>query len=439
MSTPSRITELRAENVKRLVAVQINPRGNLVEISGRNGQGKSSVLDSIAMALGGKAWQGAKPIREGAKTGEINVTLDDGTVITRKITEAGGTLTIKSPDGAKYPSPQAMLDKLVGQLTFDPLEFVGMKPVEQRDLLKKLVGVDTSELDKERAATYQERTVVNRDVTRLEGVVATLRHDADAPAKEVSVAELMTKLSEGEAANKSADDALRQFGFTRETEAKWAAEVDRLTKQLAETQKLLESAKADVQRADAAASEARGKKVDVAPIREQIAQSENINQRVRANAERAKLLEQLRQVKAQADQLSTRIEKIDADKIERLASAKFPVTGLSFDDAGVKFNGLPFEQASSAEQIRVSVAMGLAMNPALKVLLIRNGSLLDDNALALVADMAEKADAQVWVERVDSSGAVGIVIEDGMVKTVNEPAADVAVADTTEPVAAAAV
>ena len=47
------IVELRAENVKRLSAVTIRPTGPVVEITGKNEAGKSSVLDSIWMALGG--------------------------------------------------------------------------------------------------------------------------------------------------------------------------------------------------------------------------------------------------------------------------------------------------------------------------------------------------------------------------------------------------
>jgi hypothetical protein len=106
---------------------------------------------------------------------------------------------------------------------------------------------------------------------------------------------------------------------------------------------------------------------------------------------------------------------VDAGKTEKLAAAKFPVDGLSFDETGVTFGGLPFEQASSAEQLRISVAIGIALNPKLKVLLIRDGSLLDADSLKLVAEMAADSDAQVWVERVDDTRKVGVVIEDGSV------------------------
>ena len=113
--------------------------------------------------------------------------------------------------------------------------------------------------------------------------------------------------------------------------------------------------------------------------------------------------------------MTERIEAIDARKEAEMSGASFPVDGLTFDEMGVSYNGLPFGQASHAEQLRVSLAMGLAMNPDLRVMLIREGSLLDDAHLAMVAEMVTEADAQVWLERVGKGPEVGIVIEDGMV------------------------
>lgn len=434
MST--KITELRASNVKRIKAVEIHPRGAIVEITGKNGQGKSSILDSIAMALGGKAYQGAEPIRKGSDRGKIVVTLDSGIVITRTMTEKTDTLEVRSADGAKYPSPQAMLDKLVGELSFDPLEFVSMKPGEQRDLLKKLVGVDTADLDQSRKQTYEERTLVNRTIGQLQARTSGLQHDASAPPQEVSVAKLMEEMQAGEALNAAADKAAEFYRLAKNAETQWASEVDKLKRQLAEAEERLKSATEEAARADAAATEAREKRVDLAPIKERIQSSEATNAKVRANVARSALMTELQAAEESAARMTKRIEAIDQEKVDRLAAAKFPVAGLSFDETGVMFNGIPFSQASSAEQIRVSVAMGLAMNPTLKVLLIRNGSLMDEDALALVAEMAEAAGAQVWIERVDSSGSVGIVIEDGMVKTVNTPVETVPVEESSTAAAA---
>lgn len=421
MAGATKIVELRSENVKRIQAVEIHPRGHVVEISGKNRQGKSSVLDSIAMALGGKDQQGAMPIRKGQDKGKIVVTLDNGMVVTRTLTASGGSLSITSAEGMKYPSPQAMLDKLVGTLSFDPMAFVDMKPTDQRETLKRLVGVDTKDLDEARQETYDERTVVNRTVGQQKARLAGMTLHADAPTAEISVVDLMEKLAIADEVNTAADKASRSVDEAQRGVASWTADVARLEMELDLAKNNLRIMTDLLTAAESEAAAARNKVVDITPIREQIQGSEEINRKVRANAERSKLLADLRDSEAESERLTKRIDAIDAEKIDRLTSAKFPVDGLSFDESGVLFGGIPFNQASSAEQIRVSVAMGLAMNPALKVLLVRNGSLMDEDALALVSEMAQAAGAQVWIERVDSTGTVGIVIEDGMVKKVNEP------------------
>ena len=137
-----KIISLKAENVKRLKAVEIVPEGNTVIVSGRNGQGKTSVLDSIWLALGGgnaaKDSQTTQPIRDGAK--RANVVLDLGDIkVTRSWTAAGGmALKVEGKDGGVYRSPQALLDSMTGKLSFDPLAFSRMAPEEQR---KTLIGL----------------------------------------------------------------------------------------------------------------------------------------------------------------------------------------------------------------------------------------------------------------------------------------------------------
>ncbi|HYE85079.1 MAG TPA: hypothetical protein VEA16_01900, partial [Vicinamibacterales bacterium] len=105
-----------------------------------------------------------------------------------------------------------------------------------------------------------------------------------------------------------------------------------------------------------------------------------------------------------------------ARKRSALSAATFPVPGLAFSDDGLTFDGLPFEQASYAQQLRVAVAMGLAVNPKLKVLLIKHGNALDSSSLQLLAQLAEEHGAQVWLERVaESADGVSVYIEEGRI------------------------
>ena len=198
-----RIITLRAENVKRLRAVEITPEGDVVVISGRNAQGKSSVLDAIWMALGGGA--GAKetthPIREGEKKASVTLDLGD-LIVTRKWTLKGTTLEVSArehEDGGitnttgtvRYSSPQAVLDGLIGRLSFDPLAFANQGAKDQLATLLDVVDLpfDPAALDARRREVFEARTDVNRDVRTLEGQLAGISVPPGAPEEAVSVAE----------------------------------------------------------------------------------------------------------------------------------------------------------------------------------------------------------------------------------------------------------
>lgn len=423
-----KIIQLKAENVKRLTAVDITPEGNLVVVGGRNGQGKTSVLDSIAWAIGGKDLVQSDPVRHGADKATIEVTLDD-IVVTRTIKPNGAsTLAVRAADGAKYPSPQTMLDKLFGSLSFDPLAFTRMHPKVQLDTLRGLVGLDFTGMDRKRAGLYDERTAINREVKRIEGAIASKPVKPDAPKEPVSVADLSAELErahEHNRANTEKRNALEEIKIEGELLSKRLKETDEEIRQLEDRLKEMRDFR-DQTTADIADKRKKFKAqqaivnglvdINLAPIREQIANAESINAAVRQNQERLALVDEKAKTAKKADELTATIEAIDADKAAQLAAAKFPVDGLAFDESGITFNGVPFDQASSAEQLRVSVAMGLALNPDLKVLLIRDGSLLDDESLALIADMAKDADAQLWLERVGEGDEVQVVIEAGRVK-----------------------
>jgi energy-coupling factor transporter ATP-binding protein EcfA2 len=144
-----KIINLKAENIKKLVAIDITPTGHVVKITGKNGQGKTSILDSIFWALGGTENIQAQPIRQGEKKARVELDLGD-MIVTRTFTEGGSALTITNKEGLKFPSPQTMLDNLLGRLAFDPLEFMSMDPKKQLETLRALTGVDVSDLDKKR-------------------------------------------------------------------------------------------------------------------------------------------------------------------------------------------------------------------------------------------------------------------------------------------------
>lgn len=409
-----KIIELQAENVKRLKAVDITPDGTLQVIGGRNAQGKSSVLDAIWLALGGgkAAKETTLPIRDGETKASVTLDLGD-LVVTRSWTQKGTTLKVTSKDGAVYGSPQKMLDELVGRLSFDPLEFTRLSAREQRDALLDLVDldVDVDALDAERADVFAQRTEVGRQGK----AIGDVQVDDDLPELERSAQDFIARIREAEAQNRRADDAANAYEATTREVEQAEARVDALREQLNEAEGSLYAAS---QRAEMQLK-ALGMfaKVDISPLEDELEGVEELNQKIRANNAARKQAEHKADMRQDYEILTKKLAALDEQKATALGSASFPVPGLGFDEQGVTFQGVPFSQASSAEQIRVSVAMAMAMNPKLRVLRIKDGSLLDADAMeALRAQVAEN-DFQLWLEVVTTSTEGGaVIIEDGEVQ-----------------------
>lgn len=431
-----KIVRLTAENVKKLRAVEITPGGEIVTISGKNGAGKTSVLDAIWWALGGtKAIQG-EPIRKGQTKARIKLDLGE-LVVERKFTEAGSTLSVDSADGARFSSPQKMLDALLGELSFDPLAFARMEPRKQFDELRRVskLEVDVEHLDALNKADFDKRTEVNRDArakrAQADGIVvpAAIKGETQDEAALVDAlqkagetnADIEARKGRRAAAQTDAENKKSVANGARAQAAKLREEADALDKQA--EQLSAEAAAIEKRIAEATALPAP---VDVSDLRQRIEAARGINAAItaRENAltRRTVLAGEATELEARAREITQRMEARDQAKAAAIAAAAMPVPGLGFGEGIVTYNGIPFDQASSAEQLRVSMSIAMAANPKLRVIRILDGSLLDEDSLAAIGAMAKADDFQVWIERVDSSGKLGIVIDDGAVvgQTKNE-------------------
>lgn len=432
----SHIVSLESTNVKRLHAVRIDPKGQpLVIIGGANGAGKSSVLDSIAMALGGRGEMPAVPVRKGQKRAEIICDLGE-IIVKRTLTkEGGGTLTVESADGVRFTSPQALLERLTGKIAFDPVSFMRLDAKRQADTLRQLVNLDFTAIDEERRKVYEERTAVNRDVDRLKGLHASLVASPDVPTAELSGADVLAEIKQANAANakieemqravrdqrRNYSDAVRERDATLGTITQLEAELKRIQDELAGYRARVTERNAALETANAALEEAAKiadtqVRIDLAPLESKLAGVEETNRKVRQNQQKETARTQLRAKESSATALSQKIDDLDSKKQDTLAAVKFPVAGLGFNEDGVTFNELPLLQASGAQQLRISVAIAAAMNPKLRVMLIRDGSLLDEANLALLKDLATEFNLQIWVERVGKGAECSVIINDGEVE-----------------------
>lgn len=430
---PQRIIRLTVNNIMRISTAEVRPDGNpLVIVAGRNSQGKTSLLDSIAIALSGKNLP-AQPIKRGQANASVILETNE-LIVTRTFNQTGGAkLEVRDRDNVKLTSPQTKLDLLFSQTTFDPLSFANAKPADQAGTVRRIAGLDFAADDAEYLEVYEERTAIGRDLksaqARRDGYVRT-----DAPEKEVSVADLTVQLEQAQTTN-AENQKHRDQVHTWTGKVEESADLLRKTQvAVQEAERALEFAKesyrqqAESHQATVAQLDQRRAKVetledvDTATIRQQITDAESTNAKVRANEAFRREHQEVVRLQGVQGELTARLEGINQRKQDALAKAKFPIDGLAFNDAGVTFNELPFEQASSAERIRVSLAIACALNPNLRVMLIRDGSLLDEESVALIAEYAAEHGAQVFMECVGDREDATVIIEDGQVAST--PAAD---------------
>lgn len=426
---PLRIIGLQAENFKRLKAIQIVPKGDIVKITGMNAQGKTSVIDSIWAALGGKAQIPGKAVRKGTDKATIRLNLGDY-IVTRTITEKGTDLTVESPDGARFKSPQTMLDAMMGDLTFDPLAFTRMDPKKQAEHLRAIadIQVDLDALDGLNRRDFETRTALTRDMKAAKAAGEAIPKTG-VPAK-IDTGALLTRMEGIQAAafanqqeQNLRDDQDRKIKAQADRADSLVAQIDTLTLELASVREWITKAEASVaERLPLAEVES------AVELRAQIDQANEHNRQADTitaqQASRKAHLAKATELEAKTTELTELVETRNATKAAAIAGAKMPVAGLGLEDGVVTYQGLPFDQASGAEQLRVSTAIAMAANPRIRVIRIADGSLLDDTSLALLADMAAEGDYQIWIEMVDSSGKVGVHIREGEVAADNQTEAE---------------
>lgn len=412
-----RVVRLQSENIKRIEAVDITPEGDLVIVAGNNGHGKTSVLDSIMYALGGKDCVAQEPVRRGEAKG--SVTVDCGAfVATREFAQTGQKLILKNKDGKPISRPQEFLDSILGDLSFDPLAFAQKKSSDRlKSLLSLTDGLDESlaAIDAKRSKLYEERKEWNVTIRNLNGQLADMpKPGADWPEGEVNpqiVIDEKNRLQKVIDANMKERQTLANL---EEDERDGEKEVRELTEKLKNATESLAVVFANRM--------AQEKLVDglVDPDLSKI--DDKLNDLIEENklAVKRRQYESISGKKELAEEtaksLTDQIDQCDRAKEHLLSSAKLPIPGLGFSDGDVVFNGILFDQLSDAEKLKVSLSMAMAANPSMRVIRITNGSLLDENNLAIVRQMAVENDYQVWIECVGNREDATVIIENGKVK-----------------------
>jgi chromosome segregation ATPase len=428
-----KITKLRAENYKRLKVVDVEfPQRGVLNVTGRNGQGKSSLLDSIWAAFGSLKAVPEVPIRAGEDHAEIQVSTDEYTItrkfaINQRTGEPTSTLTVESHNGARFPSPQHLLDKFWRPIAFDPLAFERLDERQQYDQLRGLVklDLDLEALEGLNRRDYETRRDINREAERLRAQATGIQipNEESLPAARLDLEELNKELQAAAAHNTEIEQ--RRFTQQRAKErlAAYDNDIAELERQIAELQERLEAGR--FKRAELAAdpllTEELPTPINTLQLVTRAQQAGQINHLIDERERRKTLEAEAEALEQRSDALTAAMEERERQKRQALEAAEMPIKGLGLADGRVTLQGLPLKQASQADQLRVSTAIAMALNPGLRLILVREGAVADDDTLAMMAELAEAGDYQLVIESIDPTGKIGVVLEDGEIAEVITP------------------
>lgn len=402
-----KINSLELENVKRIKAVQLEPSKNgLTVIGGKNGQGKTSVLDSIAWALGGDRFKPSSPQRDGSVVPpHLKITLSNGLVVERK--GVNSSLKVIDPDGNK--GGQQLLNEFIEQLALDLPKFMNSSAKEKADTLLKIIGVGDKlyELESKEQQLYNQRRAVGQIADQKEKYAKEMIVYPDVPKEPVSASELILKQQEILARNGENQRKRQQREY--------------YDRELAQAQIEFDNAKQRLEAAEKNANIARQSAENLvdestAEIEKSIANIDALNIKIRANLDKEKAEIDAEGYRKQYDGLTADIENIRQEKIDLLKGANLPLEGLSVENGELIYNGYKWDNMSGAEQLKVATAIVRKINPNCGFVLLDKLEQMDADTLKEFGAWLESEGLQAIATRVSVGDECSIIIEDGYSK-----------------------
>lgn len=407
MTEPVKINELLIENVKRVKAVQFEPSADgLTIIGGRNGQGKTSVLDAIAWALGGNNYKPSIPERDGALVPpNLHIELSNGLVVERK--GKNGTLKVTDPEGNK--SGQQLLNEFVSTLALDLPKFINGSDKDKADSLLKILGIGDvlAQLDTKENQLYAQRTEVGRIADRKKKAADEMPMYPNVPKEPVSATELIKQQQEILARN-GENERKRQ-------------DAARYGQMLAEAQIAFDEAKAALQKAEQDCLTARKSAENLhdestAELEKNLAEIEALNIKIRANSTKEAAEIEANNLQQEYDGLTEQIESVREERSKLLDSVELPLPGLSVKDGKLIYNNMLWDGMSGSDQLKVATAIVRKLNPQCGFVLMDKLEQMDLETLQEFGAWLKQEGLQVIATRVSTGDECSIIIEDGMVK-----------------------
>lgn len=408
-----KINKLEIENVKRIKAVKIEPSANgLTIIGGNNNQGKTSVLDSIAWALGGEKYRPSNASRdESVIPPNLHIVMSNGLIVDRK--GKNSSLTVTDPNGNK--AGQQLLNEFVSSLALDLPKFMNASDKEKADILLQIIGVgpQLAELERQEKEAYNNRRAVGQIADQKEKYAKEQIYYPDVPKDPVSASELIRQQQDILAQNGENQRKREHLHQLEQEYQQLNDQVRNLIERIGQVENDLKIARTDaLDLVDQSTAE----------LEENIRNIDDINRKIRANLDKDKAEDDAREYREQYDALTASIDDIRSKKSSLLDGADLPLPGLAVEDGLLTYNGHKWDCLSGSEQLRVSTAIVRKLNPECGFVLLDKLEQMDVNTLNEFGAWLEQEGLQAIATRVSTGEECQIIIEDGY-SVINESAA----------------
>lgn len=406
-----KINKLEIENVKRVKAVKIEPTENgLTIVGGNNNQGKTSVLDAIAWALGGNKYKPSQAKREGSVTPpHLHIVMNNGLIVERK--GKNSDLKVIDPDGEK--GGQQLLNSFVEELAIDLPKFMDSTSKEKAQTLLQIIGVGDQlfELERSENEVYNKRHAIGQIKDQKEKFAKEMQFYPDAPKELVSITELvnqqqtiLARNGENQRKRQQVNEISQRFEMERQ-------QIENLRQQLLELEGKHEQTATDLETAQKSAKDLQDESTE--ELEQNIAEIDEINRKVRVNFDKNKAEEDALDYKNQYDALTHEIEAIRKRKTDLLSNAELPLTGLSVKDGELTYNNQKWDNMSGSDQLKVSTAIVRKLKPDCGFILLDKLEQMDLSSLEEFSKWLEQEGLQAIATRVSTGEECEIIIEDG--------------------------
>ncbi|MFT9412294.1 AAA family ATPase [Liquorilactobacillus hordei] len=409
-----KINKLEIENVKRVKAVKIEPsQSGLTIVGGNNNQGKTSVLDAIAWALGGNKYKPSKATREGSiNPPHLHIVMNNGLIVER--TGKNSSLKVIDPSGQK--GGQQLLNDFVEELAIDLPKFMESTSKEKAQILLRIIGVgdELFKLQQAEQETYNQRRAIGQIADQKVKYAKEQPYFADAPKQLIDVADLikqqqsiLAQNGENERKRQQVVQIKNKYDFEQQKIEQIQQQLNELLSQHAQTE-------SDLKTAQTSALDLHDESTE--ELERNLTEVDEINRRVRANLDKDKAEDDANQYSKQYQVLSDNLDQIRKQKSDLINGAKLPLPGLSVEDGELIYNGQQWDNMSGSDQLKVSTAIVRQLKPDCGFILLDKLEQMDMGTLEEFGKWLEQEDLQAIATRVSTGDECSIIISDGYVK-----------------------